>query len=257
MVPMAALLNDRPNNHALNAAALRSILDSIGMRLDESREIMRYMVGLLVFLGLLGTFWGLLQTISSVGDSIKTLSSTESTPAHVFDDLIAGLQAPLSGMGIAFSSSLFGLSCSLILGFLDLRSGQAQNRFYNELEEYLATRTQILDTPPQPEPAPQAAVQYTSEPENEAGVAMLASLEEIKSLLALSLERLDDDRVRDADAQAELSAQLSEAANELSTSIHKLRIDRPTEQAEILDDIRNDIRVLTRAILQIAEAREE
>lgn len=143
VAPMAAMLRDRRAATSLSATALASILDSIGSRLDESREISRYMIGLLVFLGLLGTFWGLLQTISSVSESIRALSPSEGASAAIFEELIAGLEAPLGGMAIAFSSSLFGLSGSLILGFLDLRAGQAQNRFYNELEEYLATRTQV------------------------------------------------------------------------------------------------------------------
>lgn len=143
VAPMAAMLRDRSGSTSLSATALGSILDSIGSRLDESREISRYMIGLLVFLGLLGTFWGLLQTISSVSDSIRALTPGSGASASVFEELIAGLEAPLSGMAIAFSSSLFGLSGSLVLGFLDLRAGQAQNRFYNELEEYLSTRTQI------------------------------------------------------------------------------------------------------------------
>lgn len=144
LAPMAAMLRDRHTSTSLSATALTSILDSIGSRLDESRDISRYMIGLLVFLGLLGTFWGLLQTISSVSDAIGALDTTSGgASGQVFEELIAGLQAPLSGMAIAFSSSLFGLSGSLVLGFLDLRAGQAQNRFYNELEEYLSTRTQI------------------------------------------------------------------------------------------------------------------
>jgi hypothetical protein len=148
VAPMAAMLRDRSGPTSLSATALGSILDSIGSRLDESREISRYMIGLLVFLGLLGTFWGLLQTISSVSDTIGALAPAASASGSnaaetIFADLIAGLEAPLSGMAIAFSSSLFGLSGSLILGFLDLRAGQAQNRFYNELEEYLSTRTHI------------------------------------------------------------------------------------------------------------------
>lgn len=143
LAPMAAMLRDRDASMSLSATALGSILDSIGSRLDESREISRYMIGLLVFLGLLGTFWGLLATISAVSASIGSLNTTGGPSGQVFEELIAGLEAPLSGMAIAFSSSLFGLSGSLILGFLDLRAGQAQNRFYNELEEYLSTRTQI------------------------------------------------------------------------------------------------------------------
>src|SRR5690606_4518129 len=112
-------------------------------RLDESRDLSRYMVGLLIFLGLLGTFWGLIQTIDSVGKVIANLSFASGDLGTVFQELQAGLESPLSGMGTAFSSSLFGLSGSLILGFLDLQAGQAQNRFYNELEDWLSSITRL------------------------------------------------------------------------------------------------------------------
>lgn len=144
LAPMASLLGDRAGeNVSISPQTMRSLLDSIALRLDESREISRYLTGLLVFLGLLGTFWGLLETVSSVGDTIKTLSVTSGDAAVIFEDLKAGLEAPLSGMGTAFSSSLFGLAGSLVLGFLDLQAGQAQNRFYNELEDWLSTLTEI------------------------------------------------------------------------------------------------------------------
>jgi hypothetical protein len=140
VAPMATLLRDRADSFALSTSTWRSILDSIATRLDENREILRYLAGLLVFLGLLGTFWGLVTTVSSVGATIQTLSGSGDTGA-TFEDLKQGLAAPLSGMGIAFSSSLFGLSGSLILGFLDLQASQAQNRFYTELEDWLTTIT--------------------------------------------------------------------------------------------------------------------
>lgn len=137
LAPMASLLGDRLGRASISTLTLRSILDSVGTRLDEARDIGRYLTGLLVFLGLLGTFWGLLETVSSVGSVISGLS-VQGDAAVVFDDLKRGLGEPLSGMGIAFSSSLFGLAGSLILGFLDLQAGQAQNRFYNELEDWLS-----------------------------------------------------------------------------------------------------------------------
>jgi hypothetical protein len=143
LAPMATLLGERKGRMLLNALSMRSILDSIGSRLDEQREISRYMIGLLIFLGLLGTFWGLLTTVTSVGATIHGLNVESSDPATVFQNLKAGLEGPLSGMGTSFSSSLFGLAGSLILGFLDLQAGQAQNRFYNELEEWLSTVTDI------------------------------------------------------------------------------------------------------------------
>ena len=142
--PMAAMLGERRGGRiSLSAPIMRSILDSIGSRLDESREISRYAIGLLVFLGLLGTFWGLLGTVSSVSSVISNLSVAGGDVTVFFDDLKKGLNAPLSGMGTAFSSSLFGLAGSLVLGFLDLQAGQAQNRFYNDLEEWLSSVTRL------------------------------------------------------------------------------------------------------------------
>jgi hypothetical protein len=142
LAPMAAILSSRasPMNGrmTLSAQLLRGILDSIAMRLDEARDISRYITGLLVFLGLLGTFWGLIETVSSVGSVIQGLKATGDA-SSMFDSLRSGLAAPLSGMGISFSSSLFGLAGSLVLGFLDLQSSQAQNRFYTELEDWLST----------------------------------------------------------------------------------------------------------------------
>lgn len=143
LAPMATMLRDRKGHVSLSTISMRSILDSIGSRLDEAREISRYLVGLLIFLGLLGTFWGLLQTISSVGATIGTLDTNASDSTVLFEELKSGLEAPLKGMGTAFSSSLFGLAGSLILGFLDLQAGQAQNRFYNELEDWLSGVTEL------------------------------------------------------------------------------------------------------------------
>ena len=138
LAPMAAILGSRAGHMAISAQMLRGILDSIATRLDEARDISRYLTGLLVFLGLLGTFWGLIETVTSVGGVIQGLKATGDA-ASMFDALRGGLAAPLSGMGISFSSSLFGLAGSLVLGFLDLQSSQAQNRFYTELEDWLST----------------------------------------------------------------------------------------------------------------------
>jgi hypothetical protein len=138
LAPMAAILGSRVGRMAMSSQLMRGILDSIATRLDEARDISRYMTGLLVFLGLLGTFWGLIETVSSVGNVIQGLKASGDT-GTMFDSLRDGLAAPLSGMGISFSSSLFGLAGSLVLGFLDLQSSQAQNRFYTELEDWLST----------------------------------------------------------------------------------------------------------------------
>ena len=138
LAPMAALLGDRMGRMAISSTMMRGILDSIATRLDEARDLSRYMTGLLIFLGLLGTFWGLIDTVGSVGRVIQGLQVGGDAGA-IFDSLKEGLAAPLSGMGISFSSSLFGLAGSLVLGFLDLQSSQAQNRFYTELEDWLST----------------------------------------------------------------------------------------------------------------------
>lgn len=143
LAPMATLLGDASNQSNISTQGMRSILDSIGQRLDEGRDTSRYLIGLLVFLGLLGTFWGLLQTVNAVGSTIQALDVGSGDSSLIFEDLKSGLEAPLTGMGTAFSSSLFGLSGSLILGFLDLQSGHAQNRFYNNLEDWLSTFTDL------------------------------------------------------------------------------------------------------------------
>jgi hypothetical protein len=145
LAPMKAMLSGR-QSVALTTLSMRSILDSIGTRLDESRDISRYLIGLLVFLGLLGTFWGLLATIGSIGATIQALDPGTGDTNDILDSLKAGLSAPLEGMGTAFSSSLFGLSGSLVLGFLDLQAGRAQNRFYTELENWLSSVTSVEES---------------------------------------------------------------------------------------------------------------
>ena len=144
LAPMARMLDARRDGRvSLSPSSLQTLLDGIASRLDETRETSRYLIGLLVFLGLLGTFYGLLETVRSVGGVIGALDVTASDVARAFADLKAGLESPLHGMATAFSSSLFGLAGSLVLGFLDLQAGQAQNRFYNDLEEWLSTHTRL------------------------------------------------------------------------------------------------------------------
>ena len=146
LAPMAVLLGgERSGRMAISQQTMRHLLDSIATRLDEARDISRYMTGLLVFLGLLGTFWGLIETVGSVRDVINSLKVGGDANA-LFDALKEGLGKPLGGMGISFSSSLFGLAGSLILGFLDLQSSQAQNRFYTDLEDWLATTVREYGT---------------------------------------------------------------------------------------------------------------
>ncbi len=143
LAPMAAILRDRVGRMAMSPQTMRGLLDSIANRLDEARDMSRYMTGLLIFLGLLGTFWGLIETVGSVGKVIEGLK-VGGDAAAMFEGLKEGLAAPLGGMGISFSSSLFGLAGSLVLGFLDLQTSQAQNRFYTDLEDWLATSVRDL-----------------------------------------------------------------------------------------------------------------
>ncbi len=142
LAPMASMLGERQGRLTLSPTVMRTLLDGIASRLDEQRELSRYAIGLLIFLGLLGTFWGLLETVNTVGDAIAKLTIS-GDPAATFTQLKTSLEGPLRGMGTAFSSSLFGLAGSLILGFLDLQAGQAQNRFFNDVEEWLSEKTRL------------------------------------------------------------------------------------------------------------------
>jgi len=141
--PLATMLKDPRAHLRLSVTGMRSVLDGVESRLDERRETSRYLIALLIFLGLLGTFWGLLMTASSVGETIRGLNVGDTDPARMFETLRAGLEAPLSGMGLAFSTSLFGLAGSLVLGFLDLQASQAQSRFAIELERWLTSLTGV------------------------------------------------------------------------------------------------------------------
>ena len=181
--------------------SLRALLDSVRLRLDESRDVSRYMIGLLIFLGLLGTFWGLLLTVSGVGQMIGTLTATGDNTTAMFGSLMEGLQGPLSGMGTAFSSSLFGLAGSLVLGFLDLQASHAQNRFFNELEDWLAGVTRF--TPSRPvgniEPSEPAYIH-----------AMLEQTAE-------TLDKLQRNVVRDEEQRRQLSDQVLSLGREVAT----------------------------------------
>ncbi|MDJ0823088.1 MAG: biopolymer transporter ExbB, partial [Paracoccaceae bacterium] len=144
LAPLAALLRQRARQMQINATSTRSILDSVATRIDEAREITRYIVSLLIFLGLLGTFYGLATTVPALVETIQSLAPEEGeTGAQVFSRLMSGLESQLGGMGVAFASSLLGLACSLIVGLLELFAGHGQNRFYRELEEWLSTITRL------------------------------------------------------------------------------------------------------------------
>ena len=144
MVSLASLLRSRGSRMQLNATSTRSILDSVATRIDEVREITRYIVNMLIFLGLLGTFYGLATTVPALVDTIRSLAPQDGeTGTEVFSRLMGGLESQLGGMGVAFASSLLGLAGSLIVGLLELFAGHGQNRFYRELEEWLSSITRV------------------------------------------------------------------------------------------------------------------
>ncbi len=176
LAPMAAMLNAGAGASGLSTLTARAILDSIATRLDEGRELSRYLVGLLVFLGLLGTFWGLLKTVHSISGVIESMK-TGSDTASMFEDLKGGLSAPIAGMSVSFTSSLFGLASSLILGFLDLQAGQAQNRFYSEFEEFLASHVRTAPVV-EPENARHEVVVAPAHVDHQKNAAAIATLAE-------------------------------------------------------------------------------
>ena len=253
-----AMLADQRQESQLSALSLRSVLDGVAARLDEGREISRYMIGLLVFLGLLGTFWGLLQTIGAVGAVVGSIDTASTDFEAMMQQLKGGLDAPLSGMSTAFSSSLFGLAGSLILGFLDLQLGQAMGRFFNELEDWLSAFARFNDRPDTTDMNTGALATGMSEEAARAlihlGNAMAAGednrnrvLEQLgnvnMTLAALNEALTDDRRLREQLAQlnagiAQLSADLADDRGKanaavsaelrtLSNAINKAIGDRP------------------------------
>lgn len=211
LAPMVNMLGERRDRMSLSAMALRSMLDSIGSRLDEQRDLARYFVGLLIFLGLLGTFWGLSRTVGSVGDVIGSLSVTGTDAAIAFDNLKSGLEAPLSGMGTAFSTSLFGLAGSVVLGFLDLQAGQAQNAFYNELEEWLAGQTRVGGGGP-------------SSSDGEQGVP--AYIQALLEQTADSLDELQRILARGEESRISTNANIRSLTDKLSTLTDHMRAEQ-------------------------------
>jgi hypothetical protein len=218
LAPMAAILSgDRTGRVAISAQTMRAFLDSVATRLDEARDISRYLTGLLVFLGLLGTFWGLIETVGSVGGIINNLNVGGDADS-VFNALKEGLAAPLGGMGISFSSSLFGLAGSLILGFLDLQTSQAQNRFYINIEDWLATTVQETGAVggggggPLPAGVTEAIerlrLSVTEAGSGKATTAAMANLAEAIQGLVQHM-RAEQQMIRDwADAQAKLNSDI-------------------------------------------------
>ena len=205
LAPMATLLGGAPPTAGMSTITLRVILDSIGTRLDEAREVSRYLTGLLIFLGLLGTFWGLIGTVESISGVIRSMGGgADSTTA--IEELKAGLAMPLASMSLAFTSSLFGLAGSLILGFIDLQAGQAQNRFYTELEDTLTAQTSAEPLDGARGPDLKNALDRLGDPTQQR--AALASLADgIQSLVQHM--RAEQQQIRDwVEAQAEQNGEI-------------------------------------------------
>jgi hypothetical protein len=294
IAPLARLLAERKSGRvSLTAASMRSLLDGIGTRLEETRETARYLIGLLVFLGLLGTFYGLLQTVGAVGGVLGALGVGGADPVRAFNDLKQGLEAPLGGMSTAFSSSLFGLAGSLVLGFLDLQAGLAQNRFYNDLEEWLSGITRmtaaggaLAEVGDAPVPAYiQALLEQTADSLD--SLQRILSRGEESRIVAntnvISLtERLGNltDHMR---AEQSLLAKLAESQNDLkpvlqrladsaqstaaqeevrghlrNIELHLARLYEDVSQGRgtAVQEIRNEIRLLARTIAALAEETE-
>src|SRR6516164_2098559 len=290
LAPMARMLGTRQGRRfSLSATSLQTLLDGIGSRLAETRETSRYLIGVLIFLGLLGTFYGLLETVRSVGDVIGALNIGAGDVARAFADLKSGLESPLRGMGTAFSASLFGLAGSLVLGFLDLQAGQAQNRFYNELEEWLSTHTRLSAGPLSEAgdgsvPAYiQALLEQTadslenlqrilakSEESRITANATLASLTERLGALGQQMKAGQILMVRLAENQLELKPSLVRLADVVDSSFghddvlrnHLRNIEayvaRLSEEVvqgreQTVQDLRGDIRIVARTIAALAE----
>ena len=226
LAPMAAILGgERVGRVAISAQTMRAFLDSLATRLDEARDISRYLTGLLVFLGLLGTFWGLIETVGSVGGIINGLKIGGDADS-VFDALKEGLAAPLGGMGISFSSSLFGLAGSLVLGFLDLQTSQAQNRFYTNFEDWLATTVQDLGAG------------------TTGGAALPAGVVDILERLRQSISEAGSSKATTA-AMANLAEAIQGLVQHMRTEQQMIR-DWADAQAKLNSDIRRFMEILSR-----------
>jgi hypothetical protein len=287
LAPMASMLASRSakggERFTLSAPTMRSLLDSLASRLDESRELSRYMTGLLIFLGLLGTFWGLLLTVGAVAAVINGMSVGSGDINALFDQLKAGLARPLTGMGTAFSSSMFGLAGALVLGFLDLTAGQAQNRFFNELEEWLASLTRLssgvlgaegeasvpvyvqalLEQTAENMERLQTILQRGEDSRLQANQAVVALSDKI-GVLSDTMRSSQQLMLRIAEAQSALGPALQRLSDRgsddparnhlrnIEAGLNRLVGELERGRVESTAELRNEIRVLTRTIAGLA-----
>lgn len=232
LAPMAQMLSRRERGElTLSPLSTRTVLDSIRMRLDESRDISRYMSGVLIFLGLLGTFWGLLITVGAVGAIIDGLQIGGDNGPGIFESLKAGLREPLSGMGTAFSSSLFGLAGALVLGFLDLQATHAQNRFFNELEEWLAGATRLSSG--------------ALPGDGEFGVP--AYIQALLEQTADNIEQFQKGLVRDEEQRKLADQRLAAVADQLSKLTDQLRTEAAGRD-KLIVEFHSELRLLNKSL---------
>ena len=262
LAPMARMLGQGERKpQSLSTQSMRSILDSIHLRLEEQRDLSRYLVGLLIFLGLLGTFWGLLITIASIGDIIGGLSAG-SDAAVMFEALKSRLQEPLSGMATSFSTSLFGLGCSLMLGLIDLLAGRAANRFYTEVEDWLSGMTLLSSGSAIGEgdtsvPAyVQALLEQTADGLERMQRALVESERERRgnaqqmAELNTHLAKLSEHLGRESRGLSELADTQAELRNVLKTMAQ-----RDDGGSHLSDELRAEFRLLSRTLAAATEGR--
>ena len=289
LAPLAKMLGQQESDFlSLSPLPLRGVLDSVRLRLDELRDVSRYMIGLLIFLGLLGTFWGLLITVSAVGQMIGDLGGSGTESAVMFGSLLEGLKAPLSGMGTAFSSSLFGLAGSLVLGFLDLQAGHSQTRFFNELEDWLTgvtrlTGAQMIGERELSEPSYiHAMLEQTAETLDKlqrnvmrddaqrhligdqihglgrelAAFADLSRNEQrVLSALAKGQSDLAPVLTLLAEREDKVDESMEEHIRSLDSNIKRLVDELVTGREQLVDEIRDELRVIGRALTAETHAR--
>jgi len=289
LASLATMLGERRDRFNLTPLTMRSLLDGLSSRFDESHEIALYFTGLMIFLGLLGTFWGLSQTVSSIGDVIRNLTVSGDDPQAAFAGLKQGLATPLSGMGTAFSTSLIGLSGSLVLGFLDMQAVQAQNAFYNDLEDWLSAQTKISagtgvgDSADQSVPAYiQALLEQTADSLDnlqrviargeESRIASNTNLRNLTERLGSLADQMKTEQslmLKLAENQMEMKPILAKLAEGRATqgvdeatrthirnidgSLGRLVEETQAARDEMVKDIRTEFRLLTRTIAVLAE----
>ncbi len=266
LAPLAGMLGSHNVLTQISTTSARSILDSVASRMDESRDISRYLSSLLIFLGLLGTFFGLAIAVPAIVDTIRSMAPSDSEGGlEVFARLMAGLEEQLGGMGTAFSSSLLGLAGSLVVGLLDLFAGHGQNRFYRDLEEWISGITKVgfgqslVDAEGGEQPLSETAITALLEhlallheglerAEEERNMLMSGVDQLAHSVAALAEQvgrqiEIQEERNKSGPPASELLRQLSASQSQIVELMTKVAVDSSDEESRIL--LRNiDIQLL-------------